>query len=195
MQTCTRCKQQFPKTLEYFYKKGKYLRSDCKQCFRAYRSAHHEANKEKENARSRAWKKANPKKHNANSKAWRDANLEKENARKKAWREANLEKVNALNRKQARKRRAQKRDNGFETYTEQQMFDTYGTNCYLCDMPIDLDAPRRIGYPPKKVKGMWHFWRSGLHTEHFIPITLGGSDTLDNVRPSHGWCNLSKGTK
>ena len=75
------------------------------------------------------------------------------------------------------------------------MFDTYGTNCYLCDMPIDLDAPRRAGFPPKKVKGMWHFWRSGLHVEHFIPITLGGSDTLENVRPSHAWCNLAKGAQ
>ena len=36
---------------------------------------------------------------------------------------------------------------------------------------------------------------SGLHIEHFIDIALGGPDTLENVRPSHAWCNLTKAPK
>jgi 5-methylcytosine-specific restriction endonuclease McrA len=50
-------------------------------------------------------------------------------------------------------------------------------------MPIDFNSPRQVGKPG---------WRSGLHIDHFVDISLGGPDTLENVRPSHGWCNLTK---
>ena len=176
MKTCIRCKQEFPKTLEYFYKNGKYLRSCCKECIKI---------------NSNTWHKANPEKVKAIQEVWRKANRKKAILATRAWRFANPEKMNA----HARKRRASKKNNGHEPYTEKQMFDIYGTNCYLCDMPIDLDAPRKQGFPPKKVRGMWHFWRSGLHIDHVLPISKGGPDILENVRPSHGWCNLSKGSE
>jgi 5-methylcytosine-specific restriction endonuclease McrA len=67
------------------------------------------------------------------------------------------------------------------------MLELYGTNCYLCDMPINLQVSGQPGSNPQ--------WRSGLHIEHFVAITNGGSDTIENVRPSHAWCNLTKGSK
>ncbi len=82
-----------------------------------------------------------------------------------------------------RRRRARKLKNGVEFYTEAQVLEKYGTNCYLCKEPIDMDAPRTTW-----TKG----WERGLHMEHVIDIALGGSDTLDNVKPSHGICNLKK---
>lgn len=33
LKTCCRCKNTFPKTTEYFYKKGVCLRSECKTCY------------------------------------------------------------------------------------------------------------------------------------------------------------------
>ena len=65
--------------------------------------------------------------------------------------------------------------------------ELYGTNCYLCNDPINLQAARRVG----KADG----WEQGLHIDHVIPISKGGSDTLDNVRPTHALCNLSKNDK
>lgn len=82
-----------------------------------------------------------------------------------------------------RRRRARKLENGIEYYTEQQVLEKYGTICYLCEKPIDMDAPRTTW-----TKG----WEMGLHIEHVVDIAKGGPDTLQNVRPSHGICNLTK---
>ncbi len=183
VKTCTDCKQEFPKTLEYFYKTGKYLKSYCKSCSREKLAKWKKANREKVNAAVRAWREANPEKVKARSKVYHLANSKKLNAKSSAWRKANPEKANAL----ARKYRAKKLGNGFEKYTLKEIFETYGRNCYLCDMPINLNVSGRPGSNPQ--------WRSGLHIEHFIDIALGGSDTIENVRPSHAWCNQTKGSK
>ena len=82
-----------------------------------------------------------------------------------------------------RRRRARKLQNGVEFYTEAQVLELYGTNCYLCKEPIDMNAPRTTW-----TKG----WEKGLHIEHVIDIAKGGPDTLANVRPSHALCNLTK---
>jgi 5-methylcytosine-specific restriction endonuclease McrA len=31
-----------------------------------------------------------------------------------------------------------------------------------------------------------------LHIDHVYPLSKGGLDTLENVRPSHGKCNIVK---
>jgi 5-methylcytosine-specific restriction endonuclease McrA len=195
MKVCITCNEQKPATLEYFHKQGKSLRTECKPCKNLRTKAYAKANPEKEKARKKAyresnpdkaqaaikaWQKANPDKVKASGKAYREANPDKVKARKKAWQKANPDKLNGYNHK----KRALKKSNEYSPYTEQEVLETYGFNCYLCDMPIDLNAPRKIGKPG---------WRTGLHIEHFIAISNGGGDTLENTRPSHGWCNLSKG--
>jgi hypothetical protein len=86
----------------------------------------------------------------------------------------------------ARRRRARKLNNGVEKYTELQVLETYGTDCHLCNGPVDLTAPRSTWYPG---------WENGLQIDHVLAIANGGPDTLENVRPSHGYCNLSKGDR
>ena len=66
------------------------------------------------------------------------------------------------------------------------VIDAYGSDCHLCDKPIDLTAPRKVG-----VNG----WEMSLHIDHVIPLSKGGDDTLENVRPSHAQCNLNKSAK
>ena len=90
-------------------------------------------------------------------------------------------------RKDARRRRARKLGVTSEHYSEQQVLDVYGTNCHLCLEPIDLQAPRQQGSDSG--------WERGLHLDHIVPVSKGGSDTLDNVRPAHVLCNLQKGVK
>jgi hypothetical protein len=110
---------------------------------------------------------------------WNSNNKEKIAKYQKKYISANPE----IDRNKDRKRRALKKQNGFEKYTEKEVLEKYGLICYLCDKIIDLEAPRQSG----KLG-----WENGLHIEHVIDIAKGGSDTLENVRPSHGLCNLKK---
>jgi 5-methylcytosine-specific restriction endonuclease McrA len=91
-----------------------------------------------------------------------------------------------LYRRAKSRRRAKERNNGYEKYTLAQVLELYGTVCHICLEQIDMDAPRSIG-----AKG----WENGLHLDHVIPISKGGSDTLSNIRPSHGICNMTKSSK
>ena len=69
-------------------------------------------------------------------------------------------------------------------YTKSEVLERYGNICHICQEPIDLNAPKRVGY-----KG----WEAGLHLDHVIPLARGGDDTIENIRPSHGICNIRKG--
>jgi len=70
--------------------------------------------------------------------------------------------------------------------TVAEVLDKYGSICYLCAELIDLEAPRSPAQPG---------WERGLQIDHVIPISKGGHDTIDNLRPTHGKCNLSKKDK
>jgi hypothetical protein len=85
-----------------------------------------------------------------------------------------------------RKRRASKKGNETSPYTLEQVFEKWGRDCYICTLSIDYDAPRSPG-----AEG----WERSLHLDHVIPIVYGGADSLDNVKPSHGKCNLLKSAK
>jgi 5-methylcytosine-specific restriction endonuclease McrA len=46
-----------------------------------------------------------------------------------------------------------------------------------------MSAPRKVGQDG---------WEHGLHIDHVYPLSKGGLDTLENVRPAHGKCNIVK---
>lgn len=161
---------------------------------RQYKRNAYNKNKEKILAQNKAWREKNSESVKAQRAGYREYN--RENLRVAAldyydknrdvillkmaeYREANPE----VKRRSSRKRRAKIRGTKTEYYSESQVLDLYGTDCYLCLKPIDLTAPRLSG----KIG-----WELGLHIEHVINLALGGTDTLDNVRPSHGICNLKK---
>ena len=91
----------------------------------------------------------------------------------------NIDKVRERERSKNRKRKAVES----KPYNELQIIATYGGNCNICGLAIDFMAPRRCGVPG---------WENGLHIDHLIPLSKGGPDTLENVRPTHGVCNLTK---
>lgn len=68
-------------------------------------------------------------------------------------------------------------------FSANMVIETYGTNCHLCGGEVDLLAPRTPGKPG---------WEKSLHVDHVVPLSRGGDDTLENVRPSHGKCNVKK---
>ena len=68
-------------------------------------------------------------------------------------------------------------------YSMLEILLAHGTKCHLCGKDIDFAAPRRVGY-----RG----WENALHLDHVLPLSKGGSDELENVKPSHGYCNIKK---
>ena len=194
MKTCTKCKTEFPATSEYFYKhkitKDK-LRTACKSCTDKANVAYKKANPEKIKAKTDAWVKENYEKIRAYQLAWGRANPEK----KRAWAKANPEQNKTIiakwkkenpdkRRETARKKIAKDKGVYHEDWREQQLFETYGTDCYLCNEPIDFDAPKK---GPGSDYSSW--------PDHVIPIKKGGENTIRNVRPCHRKCNQSKHNK
>lgn len=100
-------------------------------------------------------------------------------ARQAKSRANNLDKVRARERAKNRKRRA----SHSVSYNELQVIATYGIDCNICGLEIDFMAPRKCGIPG---------WENGLHIDHLLPISKGGPDMLENVRPTHALCNLTK---
>ena len=138
--------------------------------------------KERERKRKKKYWAENRERLLAYGKAYSKANPKVNRRKQKKYWAKHPEKAQEFNRK----RRA--RVNGVEhiPYTKEEVLEKYGSNCHICGTPIDLKAPRKAGK-----KG----WEHGLHLDHLIPISKGGPDTIDNVRPAHGVCNLSKGAK
>jgi 5-methylcytosine-specific restriction endonuclease McrA len=136
--------------------------------------------------RYKKWQMANADKISAYGKAWNKANANRIRENKRKYRENNREAVRSIGAEMARRRRARLAGNITEKYTDKLVIEIYGTNCHICNKPIDLNAPRRSGKPG---------WELGLHIDHIIPISKNGPDTLENVRPAHGRCNISKGAE
>ena len=138
--------------------------------------------KERERARKKAYWAKNKKKLKAYQKEYRKKNSAKFRAKQKRYWARHPEKAQEFNRK----RRAMVNGVESEPYTKEQVLELYGTDCHICGEPIDIKAPRKAGRTG---------WERGLHLDHLIPISKGGPDTIDNIRPAHGQCNLRKGVK
>lgn len=85
-----------------------------------------------------------------------------------------------------RRRRARERAVESQRYSTSDIITAWGTDCHICKEPIDMEAPRYSGAPG---------WEKSLHLDHVIPMSAGGPDTVDNVKPAHGQCNLRKQAK
>jgi len=200
--TCTKCSENKPATLEFFNPRASgTLRADCRTCravsnrswrlnnqekVKALTKAYNAANPERIKARNKSWAAANREKAAATSRAWRAANPERMNATIDTWRANNPERADEMKRKGRRCRRAAEANTTSEPYTTQQILTLYGSDCHICFEAIDLAATRICGGPG---------WERGLHLDHVIPLSKGGTDLIDNIRPAHGLCNLRKGTK
>lgn len=196
MKTCNLCGESKPLTTEYWHRHKKFkdgFRSQCKDCVKIYRDAnkkrdseqkkiYYKNNKEIILKRQAAAYKKDPEKILQRGRRWHKKNKESVTVRKDRYYKQHKD----VYRARTRKRRAQRLGNGYEPYTEIQVLEKYGTDCYLCNIPIDLNAPRWTGLPG---------WEKGLHIEHVIAIDNGGPDTLANVRPAHGLCNIQKSNK
>jgi 5-methylcytosine-specific restriction endonuclease McrA len=97
-----------------------------------------------------------------------------------------LHTYNRTNRAKTNKSRfARSSSEKFNYFSVNTVIATYGSNCHLCNKAIDLKASRKVGAGG---------WELSLHIDHVLPLSKGGDDTLENVRPAHAQCNLTKGS-
>jgi len=183
MQTkiCNCCKSEKDSSLFGKNKSNKDgLHSQCKECRKAYSALHSERNK----ISSKKWHAENKQKHADARKKKRLAtlDLEVERLKTRTWRAKNPDKL----RDQNRRLKLRRRNIPGSFYTEVDVINRYGTLCHICSIEIDFSAPRSVGKAG---------WEMALHLDHVIPISKGGRNDLDNVKPSHARCNLLKGAK
>lgn len=185
--TTKKCKtcQVEKTTLDFYSHKQTKDKLDtiCKPCKKEAAVAWARKNPEKNRDKTTAYNERHPERRKETNRKYYEANKDIWNARVKTSRHKKPEKYAELGRIHANRRRARKLENGTESYTEKQVFELYGNMCHICESKINLSAPRKVG-----TKG----WEKGLHIDHIVPISKGGSDTLDNVRPAHALCNLKK---
>ncbi len=163
---------------------------NCKACNRLTKNIYRKNNLEKMREYQKKYRKENPKKvkkyyYKSKKRVIKDLDLHRKKNKEYnyKYRKKNPEKIREIWRQKDRRRRASIKQNGYERYTESEVIEKYGLNCHLCNQPVDMSATRLIGSPG---------WEQGLHIEHYVDIALGGPDTLENVRPSHAICNLTK---
>jgi len=172
----------------------------CRECLDA-RAAHvriQRANSESYKKYSKEYTERNKEKLNAQSRARYEKNNEKLREQARIRWQKNGDHLIALRKKRyqkdpdkilqyGRKRRALKYNSDFVKYTTEDILSLYGTDCHVCKEPIDLEAPR-LARPGTN-------WQLSLHLDHVIPLSKGGNDNPENIRPCHAVCNLSKGDK
>jgi len=125
---------------------------------------------------------ANPERHREQEKAWRNNNLEKARESERRYRQNNPE----VQRRKERAKRARQKDIPSAPYLTKDVIDLWGTDCHICALSIDMRLPRQCGEPG---------WEEGLHLDHVMPLSKGGTDLISNVKPSHARCNLEKSAK
>tara|TARA_B110000977_G_C10777310_1_gene377148 strand:- start:32 stop:646 length:615 start_codon:yes stop_codon:yes gene_type:complete len=199
MKLCVKCNNE---------KDGTH-KSYCKSCMAKRSAEYYQKNKEKINEihkeylqnnkekileKEREYRQNNKERITKYKKEYRQNNKEKILEKEKEYRQNNKEKLSEYNkeyrqknphkkRESDRKRKALKRANIHKPYSEKQVLKLYGTSCHICKEGIDMFANRSVGA---------FGWQRGLHIDHVIPLSKGGPDTIDNVRPAHGLCNLQK---
>lgn len=154
----------------------------CKLARKEWAKAHYQKNKKEINAKNKEYYQANKEQIQEYLKQYNLDNNEELTARKREYYQENKDAHHVA----MRRREIAKRGTRVEIYTKQDVLDKWGTACHICKEEIDLTAPRTPGKEG---------WKRGLHLDHVVPVSKGGTDTLDNVKPAHALCNLSKFTK
>jgi 5-methylcytosine-specific restriction endonuclease McrA len=124
-------------------------------------------NPEKARAAMRRWRKAHPEKHNADSRAYYARHRDEALVQSAAYHRAHPE----IRKASDSRRRLWKIGTG-ASYTAAEwlaLVGSYGGRCGYCHQPLPL------------------------HADHRVPLSRGGSNTIDNIIPACARCNTRKG--
>lgn len=192
MKKCTKCKKEKKLNEFYFFNKkidNKRLRTICKYCQYSLNRIFHKRNPDFHTEYMRKWRKENPdktkeilKKYKSSEKyknymkkwyekryeKWYEKNRMKVCERNRQWRQNNKEKWSLINRAQRHRRRALGKINYQEWLKK---IKDCGNMCLFC-----------------KAMGK-------LTIDHIIPVSKGGTNSIDNLQPLCLSCNIKKSDK
>lgn len=213
LKNCTKCKQTFPATTEYFMQHKGGLYSQCHDCRREAKRASHVRNREHNNARTRAWIELHREELNiaqkeryradevyaesvrARARAWKENNLERNRQRAREWYWSHPERARAAARdwavRNADKVRASRPSR--KARRRSRLVNAPGTFT-----AADIALQKRAQTDKRGILRCW--WCStpvgdDFHLDHRIALAAGGSNAPDNLCISCPSCNMSKGAK
>ena len=162
------------------------LHSYCKQCVRDKAKKWHAENPGWRAEYLRKWRRDNPEKDAIYTKRWIEKNEDRRKEYVKRWNEENRERINFLQRERSKKNRDKQRvyeNNRYERIKSSpgklssdivnKLMKLQRGKCPCCGEPLGDD----------------------YHIDHIIPLSLGGSNTDENVQLLRAKCNLQKHSK
>ena len=175
--TCTRCKIELPANPAWFPTQttnSTGLNSWCRACHaRLYdeQRAHRLAGMKVRYVRLMA---DNPEMLRGSRRDWQRANHEKKRSFERWWREQNLDRSRAQSVASESKRRATRAKSGgrFTADDIESMYRAQKGQCWYCSGQMEK-----------------------YHVDHRIPLSRGGSNSIENLVLACAPCNLSKGAK
>lgn len=138
---------------------------------REYSRRYRQEHPEKARAHVDRWVELNHERKLAMDRDYRARDPEAEKVRSRRWYEANKDK----SKEAWHRRRALKRGAHVTAVEFRAILAEHGMVCHICGDTIKSKVD--------------------LHFDHVIPLAAGGAHTPDNIRPSHAFCNLSKGAR
>lgn len=181
MKRCACCKEEFPATLDFFHRdrsKKDGLNCYCRECNKTKAQKWLEHHSQRARETKARYRKANREalREQEYQRYWNDPEKAREVQKERSARYRQTERGKATKRMSEHRRRARKASQGTEDYTKEdldQMYQAQNKRCWWCG--------KKLG--------------RNYHIDHRIPISRGGSDTLDNICLVHAHCNWSKGAK
>ena len=215
LKICTKCGHPKPATTENFARnksKPDGLESWCKAC----RSLHYLANKERIDARNRAYAEANKEGEAARQRRWYQANKDRVAKSGRAWQEENRERLADRRRayrianreRMTDKKRAYRAANRVRVNEYYRAY--YAANLEKVKARAQRRRARKLSaegahtatdlrkqYDRQKGRCYWCGEPVGYtyHADHVVPLSRGGTNWPENIVISCPDCNRSKNNK
>lgn len=153
---------------EHYTNSERYTDGRCKTCTRVRNSQWAAQNKDSRNASSRKWNASNAEKKRELSQKYRDINKAAINEKRRQQRKTDP----TIERLKSATRRARKQGNSSQLSKNivQLLIAKQNSRCVCCSVPLN----------------------NSYHLDHIMPLSLGGTDTDDNMQLLLPRCNLQK---
>lgn len=189
---CTKCKQFYPATNEYFrlIKHRNHLHAKCRPCEHEHDAEIRRNNPERIQRNQEQFRKRNPERAKEIKRSWAERNVVKIKQKNMRYYARNKDTINARNneydakhpekkraRTEKRRKLSKQAEGNFTEHDLQRLYEDQERRCAYCGISI-----------------YWHI-PNDIHVDHVQPLSKGGSNWPDNLCLACADCNLSKGEK
>lgn len=178
------CKYINPQPIDNFRLTSKGYRGKCKECEREYSKEYSRKNAKLRAEKQRKYYEEHGEIQKEASRKWKENNKEHISQYNKKWYDDHKESRKQYNHKYGQEhhdgvleRSRKSRAIAFgkhEHFTEEEFREKasqYGNKCFYCGIELN---------------------ETNITRDHYIPLTLGGGDTIDNIVPCCNNCNSKK---